>query len=69
MDDDPVDIVHCENGHRLHWFRCQNGRRNHGKIYWKSDEKGCKAFYGNNYIQAMAPYDEIEKTVRCEGKK
>lgn len=67
-DATPSTIVHCDKGHELHWFRCNNGGKNHGKIYWKSRSPECrKTFYNNNYIQAMAPYDEIEKIVRCMG--
>jgi hypothetical protein len=62
---DPVTIVHCEKGHKLYWFRSKN-QKTLGKIYWKSDE--CRSFYNNNYINALAPYDELEKTVRCIGK-
>lgn len=57
-------IVTCNKGHSLYWFRCKQGP-NKGKVYWKSKE--CKSFYNDNYISAMAPYDDVEKTVKCQG--
>lgn len=64
-EEDPVTVVQCKNGHKLYWFRSKN-EKTRGKIYWKSNE--CKSFYNNNYINALAPYDEVEKTVECSGK-
>lgn len=63
-DDTPLVTITCSQGHALQWFRCKQGK-NKGKIYWKSQQ--CRSFYNNNYIQALAPYDSLEHTVRCMG--
>lgn len=54
--------VECNRGHQLYWFACKHGK-NKGKIYWKSNY--CTTFYSHNYIEMIAPYDEIEKIVKC----
>lgn len=66
--DDPCVTVKCSSGHSLFFFRCKQGK-NQGKIYWKSQHPDCrKTFYNNNYIMALAPYDDIDKTVQCMGR-
>jgi len=59
--------VWCAAGHKMFCFECKNGP-NAGKLYWKSNE--CKTFKGNNYIEALAPYDEPNKVLNeCSGVK